>query len=225
MGEEFTFFRLFDFYTFYAPFRVNAINVGGGILTAFNAHHDAVYRPGGDGWLGTNTVVGPSVLLYVAPPMVKIVGAFGARVTSIEKVGGKLLIATNSAPNTGSPEATPFDTGNRDIVVLDEKVLQENPPAVSFSLPLALPAMVGNETFGGIPLDGYRGPRMVLYLSGDNRLTVHEYDLSLPPTDATSEVFELKRGRNIIDLSAFSGVVSFELEKSDAKGKVRIELR
>jgi hypothetical protein len=44
MGEELTFYRLFDFHTLYAPFRVNAINVGGGILTAFNAHHDGPYR-------------------------------------------------------------------------------------------------------------------------------------------------------------------------------------
>ncbi|NJE76547.1 DUF2139 domain-containing protein [Thermococcus sp. ES12] len=232
MGEDFRFFRLFEFYTFYAPFRVNAINLGGGILTAYNAHHDAVYRrdshAGGMEWTSTNTIPGPSVLVYLSPPMVKIVGAFGARVTSIEKMDGKLLVATNTTPNTGSTEATPFDTGNRDIVVLDEKIIQENPPTVSFSLPLALPSMaknLGAGTFGGIPLDGYREPRMVLYLSGDNRLTVHEYDLSLPGGEAVSETFEVKRGKNILDLDSFSGIVSFELEKPEMKGKVRIELR
>ncbi|MDV3103223.1 DUF2139 domain-containing protein [Thermococcus waiotapuensis] len=232
MGEEFSFYRLFDFYTFYAPFRVNAINVGGGILTAFNAHHDAVYRPNsgdsGIGWTSTNTMAGPSVLVYIAPPVVKIVGAFGARVTSIEKMNGKLLIATNSAPNTGATEATPFDTGNRDIVLLDEKVLQERPPAVSFSLPLALPSVaraLGGGTFGGIPLDGYREPRALFYLSGDNRLTVYEYDLSLPAGEATAETFELRAGKNILDLSSFSGIVSFELEKPEKKGKIRVELR
>ncbi|QDA30324.1 DUF2139 domain-containing protein [Thermococcus indicus] len=232
MGEEFRFFRLFDFYTFYAPFRVNAINVGGGIITAFNAHHDAVYRPGsqdaGIEWAATNTVVGPSVLIYVAPPMVRIVGAFGARVTSIEKVGGRLLVATNTAPNTGATEATPFDTGNREVVVLDERIIQERPPAVSFSLPLALPSAakdIGAGTFGGIPLDGYREPRMVLHLSGDNRLTVYEYDLSLPAGEAVAERFDVRAGKNILELDSFSGIVGFELEKGDMKGKVRIELR
>ena len=232
MGEDFRFFRLFEFYTFYAPFRVNAINVGGGILTAYNAHHDAVYRRdsanAGMEWAATNTITGPSVLLYVAPPMVKIVGAFGARVTSIEKMNGKLLVATNTAPNTGATEATPFDTGARDIVVLDERIIQEKPPAVSFSLPLALPSMaknLGAGTFGGIPLDGYREPRMVLYLSGDNRLTVHEYDLALPAGEAVSETFDVRAGKNVLDLSSFSGIVSFELEKPDMRGKVRIELR
>ncbi|NJE29984.1 DUF2139 domain-containing protein [Thermococcus sp. 18S1] len=231
MGEEFSFFRLFDFYTFYAPFRVNAINVGGGILTAFNAHHDAVYRPdsqdAGIEWKTTNTVVGPSVLLYIAPPMVRIVGAFGARVTSIEKMDGKLLVATNTAPNTGATEATPFDTGNRDIVVLDEKIIQERPPAVSFSLPLALPSAakgLGAGTFGGIPLDGYRELRMVLYLSNDNRLTVYEYDLSLPAGEAVAERFDLRAGKNILELDSFSGIVGFELEKGDMKGRARIEL-
>ncbi len=225
MGEEFIFYRLFDFNTFYAPFRVNAINVGGGILTAFNAHHDAVYRPdskdSGTSWTTTNTIAGPSVLVYVAPPMVKIVGAFGARATSIEKMDGKLLIATNSAPNTGATEATPFDTGNRDIVILDEKIIQERPPAVSFSTPLALQ---GTRTFGGFPLDGYCEPRLLLYLGGDNRLTVYEYDLSLPAGEAVTETFKLSAGKNVLDLGSFSGLVSFELEKPEKKGRVRVEL-
>ena len=232
MEEEFRFYRLFDFYTLYSPYRVNAINVGGGILTAFNAHHDAVYRPGveyeGLAWRATNTIAGPSVLVYIAPPVARIVAAFGARVTSIEKMDGKLLVATNTAPNTSSTEATPFDTGNREVVVLDEKILQERPPAVSFSLPLSLPSMakgLGGGTFGGIPLDGYREPRAVFYLGRDNRLTVHEYDLSLPAGEAVSETFEVKAGKNILDLDSFSGIVSFELEKEDMEGKVRIELR
>ncbi len=132
---------------------MNAINVGGGVLTAFSTHHDASYKrdspDAGIFWDFTNTLVGPSVLVYVAPPMVKIVGAFGARVTSIEKMGGKLLVATNTTPNTGATEATPFDTGNRDIVVLDEKILQERPPAVSFSVSLDLLRKASKRTFGG----------------------------------------------------------------------------
>lgn len=228
MGEDFTFYRLFDFYTFYAPFRVNAVNVGGGILTAFNAHHDAVYRREDEfGWRTTNTVVGPSVLVYIAPPMVKIVGSFGARVTSIEKMNGKLLVATNTTPNTGATEATPFDTGTRDIVILDERVIRERPPAVSFSLPLALPSMtksMGAGTFGGIPLEGYREPRAVFYMTRDNVLTVHEYDLSLPAGSAFSESYELRAGKNVLDMSSFSGIVSFELKKEDMDGKVRVEL-
>ncbi|ASJ02400.1 phosphate ABC transporter substrate-binding protein [Thermococcus profundus] len=227
MGEEFAFYRLFDFPTFYAPFRVNAINAGGGILTAFNAHHDATYRrnpaDAGMGWDFTNNIVGPSVLVYIAPPMVKIVGTFGARVTSIEKMDGKILIAANTAPNTGAIEATPFDTGNRDIVVLDEKVLQDRPPAVSFSVPLGLLRKARKRTFGGIPLDGYRSARAIFYVKDDVKLKVYEYDLSLPGETAEEETLDLKAGRNVVDLRTFSGAVSFELEK-EVEGRVRIEL-
>ncbi|WP_297509102.1 DUF2139 domain-containing protein [Thermococcus sp.] len=218
MGEGFRFYRLFDFNSFYAPFRVNAINLGGGILTAYNAHHDALYLPW-EGehmeWLMGNTVSGPSVLLYIAPPMVKIVSALGARVTSIEKVGGKLFIATNSTPNTGAKEATPFDTGSRDIVVLDEKVIEEKPPATAFS------GTLPDRIFGGIPLDGYRSARAIFYMEKKAGLRVYEYELSFRP-DVEVERFELEKGRNVIDLRQFSGIVAFEVEKGG--GRFRVEL-
>lgn len=217
MGEEFSFYRLFDLGSFYAPLRVNAINVGGGILTAYNANHDAVYKPVGEEgwWRAANAVAGPSVLLYITPPMVKVVGAFGARITSIEKVDGKLLIATNSTPNTGAAEATPFDTGGRDIVVLDEGILQGKPPALAFS------GVALERPFGGFPLDGYREPRAVFHVKEEGRLKVYEYDLSLPPEGTEEETFKLEKGRNVIDLRAFSGVVSFEVE---GRGRFRVEL-
>ncbi|WP_148236282.1 DUF2139 domain-containing protein [Pyrococcus yayanosii] len=230
--EPFDFVRLFDFYTFYAPFRTNVLHTGGGILIAFNSHHDAFYRPRtpeeAEFSRFTNTIVGPSVLVYIAPPMVKIVGTFGARITSLEKAMGKLLLGTNTTPNVGALDATPFDTGNRDIVLLDEKILQERPPAVSFSLPLAFPSKameLGAGTFGGIPLDGYKEPRLILKASRDNELTIYEYDLSLPLNSADEEKFDVKKGRNVIDLSSFSGIVSFKLEEPDFKGNARIDLR
>ena len=219
LHEEFTFYRLFDFPTFYAPFRVNALPLGGGVLIAYNSYHDVSFEDSRWGRF-THLVAGPSVLLYISPPTVRIVGAFGARVTSIEKLGGKLLIATNTAPNTGAREATPFDTGTRDLVLLDEGIIRERSPPVSFLLPT-----LGERPLGGIPLDGYREPRMILHLGRSNRIRVLEYDLSLPPSAAVEETFELEPGRNVIDLSAFSGIVSFELEKNDEKGRIKIDLR
>ncbi|MCD6558633.1 MAG: DUF2139 domain-containing protein [Palaeococcus sp.] len=232
-GEEMTFFRLFDFYTFYAPMRVNALPLGGGLLMAYNAHHDAIYQPRSPEEQAfapiTNTIAGPSLLIYVTPPMVKIVGAFGARITSLEKMGGHILVGANTTPNTGALEATPFDTGNRDILVLDEAIIQKEPPAVSFSFPLAFPSMASQMyktgTFGGIPLEGYRDARAIIYASADNELTVYEYDLSLPAQDAHEERFDIKEGKNIIDLSSFSGMVSFRMKREDFKGKMRIELK
>lgn len=227
-GEDISFVRLFDFYNFYAPIRVNALPIGGGILVAYNAHHDAVYQPKTEeeklNATFTNTISGPSVLVYIVPPMVKIVGTFGARITSIEKVNGKLLIAANTTPNTGALVATPFDTGQRDIIVLDEKILQENPPATSFSFSLEYPS-VTKQPFGGVPLEGYKNPRLILHLSKDNRLEIFEYDIKLPIDEAYSESFDVKKGRNVIDLSSFTGIVSFKIEEQDLKGKARIELR
>ncbi|WP_297499723.1 DUF2139 domain-containing protein [Thermococcus sp.] len=219
INEEFRFYRLLDFDTFYAPFRVNAVNVGGGVLTAYNAHHDALYRPEQSDqgkWVMSNTVSGPSVLLYITPPMVKIVGTFGARITSIEKMDGKLLIGTNSAPNTGATEATPFDTGNRDLIILDERILQERPPAVAFS------GTLSDRVFGGIPLEGYREAKAVFYMEKNAELRVYEYELSFRP-DVEVERFELERGRNVIDLRQFSGIVSFEVKKGT--GRFRVELK
>ncbi|AFK21887.1 DUF2139 domain-containing protein [Pyrococcus sp. ST04] len=229
--EHFTFVRLFDFYTFYAPFRINALPIGGGVLIAFNSHHDTYYRPRTEGekeyYEFTNTIIGPSVLVYFAPPIVKIVGVFGARITSLEKVGGKILVATSNTPNVGALDATPFDTGWRDIVILEERDLNKKPPSVRFSVPLSFIAKakeLGAGVFGGIPLDGYSNARLILRVSGDNTLRIYEYDLTLPLREAEEEKYDLKVGRNVIDLRAFSGIVSFELEKSDPKGFAIIEM-
>ncbi|KPU62566.1 phosphate ABC transporter substrate-binding protein [Thermococcus sp. EP1] len=230
--EEMVFVRLFDFPNFYAPMRTNALTIGGGILVAYNAHHDAVYRPmNEEGKIMaefTNSINAPSLLLYITPPMVKIVGIFGARITSIEKAFGKILLGTNTTPNTGALEATPFDTGNKDIVILDEAIIQRAPPALSISIEMASLAkaeqLFGASAFGGIPLDGYKNPRMIINASKDNRLTVYEYDLSLPVGRAYEEVIGIEEGRNVIDLSAFSGIVSFKLKKPDFAGKIKIEL-
>lgn len=223
LEEEPVFYRLFDFPTFYAPFRVNSLNVGGGLLTAYNSYHDVSF--GGSRWGEfTHLVAGPTVLVYITPPVVRIVGAVGARITSIEKIGGNLLLGANNSPNTGETSATPFDTGVRDIVLTDEKSIWGPSPSVAFSLPLNSLKLKGDGVFGGVPLDGYSDPRVVFYVNADTKLTVYEYDLSLPSSPAEKEIFALKRGKNIIELSSFSGIVSFGLEKV-VEGKARIELR
>lgn len=229
--EEIRFARLFDFSTLYSPMRNNALPIGGGLLIAYNSMHDQVYQPKGtlenEFKEFTNTVIGPSVLLYITPPMVKIVGVFGTRITSIEKMGGKILLGTNTTPNVS--RATPFDTGQRGITVLDESTLQRSPPPVTFSLPLKYPTKAMNEfnagTFGGIPITGYSNPRMIIYASKRNTLQINEYDLALPLFKAHNEEVTLEKGKNLIDLSRYSGILSFKLEKGDEDGKARIELR
>ncbi len=204
---EFRFVRLFDFPSMYGPMRSNSLNFAGGVLTAFSALHDS-YR---------DMLPGPSVLLYVSPGSARIVGAFGTRITSLEKIPGGLIVATNTAPNAGETEATPFDTGVRDITFLPDDIIQRRPPALRFSLP----ACAEGGVFGGIPLSGYIKPRMIINMSGKNRLRVYEYDLEAL---FGVESYELQKGRNLIDLSSFSGIVSFELERCDRNGRIAIEL-
>lgn len=230
-NEKIRFARLFDFSTLYSPMRNNTLPIGGGLLIAYNSMHDQVYQPKGtlenEFKKFTNPVIGPSVLLYITPPMVKVVGVFGTRVTSIEKMGGKILLGTNTTPNVS--RATPFDTGQRGITVLDENILHRSPPPATFTLPLKYPTTAMNDfkagTFGGIPLTGYLHPRMVIYASKKNTLEINEYDLSLPMLDAYSEEVTLEKGKNIIDLRSYSGILSFKLEKGDKAGKARIELK
>ena len=231
--EEFKYVRLLDFFNFQAPMRSNVLYINGGLLVAYNAHHDAIYRPRGvaDKIKSTfsNTIVSPTLLLYITPPMIKIVGVFGARITSLERIGDKILIATNTAPNVGAEDATPYDTGYRGFSVMDVDMVQREPPAVSISIPTALLSLAKNETghgvFGGIPLDGYREPKLLIYSTKNNKLKVYEYDISLPLNPATEDKFEIVPGKNVIDLSSFSGIVSFSLKNEDYEGNLRIELQ
>lgn len=232
LDEPFTHVRLLDFLNFYAPFRTNSVSVGGGILVPYNAHHDSVYQPSTEEAKTystySNTIAGPSVLLYITPPMVKIVAAFGARITSVEKVGDKILLATNNSPNAGGPKVTPFDSGEKEFVIMDVDRLQREPPPAMFTIPLNRLLTIGEKhdatAFGGIPLSGYRSPTLHLHLGRDNILTVYEYDLSLPTLPALSEKYTVKRGKNIIDLGVFTGIVSFKLGERDADAVAKIAL-
>ncbi|MCS7109982.1 MAG: DUF2139 domain-containing protein [Candidatus Caldarchaeum sp.] len=232
LDEPFTFVRLFDFLSFYAPFRTNSIIAAGGILVPYNAHHDAVYQPTTDEAktysVYTNTITGPSVLVYITPPMAKIVGTFGARITSVEKVGEKILLACDNSPNAGGPTVTPYDSGEKDFTVLDEEILQRPPPAAVFTVPLnrlhKLANMFGASCFGGVPLTGYRSPSLKVFADRANVLKIYEYDLSLPLNPANSEDYVIKPGKNIIDLDAFTGIVSFQLTHADPKAVAKINL-
>ena len=231
--EKFKYVRLLDFFTFQAPMRSNVLYVNGGLLIPYNAHHDAIYRPKGfeDKIKSTfsNTIAAPTLLLYIIPPMIKIVGVFGARITSMEKIGDKILMATNTAPNVGAEDATPYDTGYRGFSVMDINALQNTPPPVSISFPTALPSLakkkMKHNIFGGIPLDGYKEANLIFYSSKTNEMKVYQYDLSLPLNSAIKDKFDIAPGKNIIDLSSFSGVVSFSLAKEDFKGKIRIDIK
>ncbi|MEM3912288.1 MAG: DUF2139 domain-containing protein [Desulfurococcaceae archaeon] len=225
--EPVTFVRMFDFVKsgYYAR-RTMAKPVGGGILVAFNAYSEALLYPT-DSFeeflkLATNTIVGPSVLVYITPPVARIVGAFGARITGFELVKDKLVLATSNMANTGRYDATPIDTGYRSILMIDQSILSNQPPPVRFSIK---GIQVENKTFGGIPLAGYKEPRLIINSSIDNKVTIYGYDLSLPLQYPERDVFAIGKGKNIIELKSYgNSIVAFKLEKADLSSVIKIDL-
>ena len=214
------FLRLFDFKTPYSPTRTMARSVVGGAMVAFNAYSHGSRVPGSGP--DSSPIAGPSVLLYITPPQVKIVGAFGARITGFEKVGGDLLVAASNEANLGSGDATPIDTGQRDLSAFDLGRLLGASPPVLFH---ALGSRVGNDAWGGIPLDGHPESSLTCDASGGNRLAVNEYHLSLPVSEARQDSAEIRPGRNRIDLSGYHGIVSFRLEEKDPGANFWVNLR
>lgn len=223
--EEMRFARLFDFGTDYSPSRTVCKPVGGGILLAFNAYSQGFLHPRNDFETEmkgrANYVNGPSVLVYITPPQVRIVGAFGARVTGFEKVGDKLVVAASTAANLGADDATPIDTGYRDLSVLDLRSVLDDNPAVAFS---ALGEHVTDGVWGGIPLDGRREAELCVTATKGNRLTVYEYDLGLPPQTARSQVVSISQGLQKVELSGYRGIISFKLNQADPKARFKVSL-
>jgi hypothetical protein len=218
--SEMKFLRLFDFGTPYAPSRTMAKPVVGGVLVAFNAYSHGARSPGSGP--DSSPIAGPSVLVYITPPQARIVGAFGARITGFENVGGELLVAASNEANLGSGDATPIDTGHRGISSFDLGRLLTASPPVAFH---ALGSMVGEETWGGIPIDGYRERELLCDLSRDNVLHVNEYRLALPVPTARHESVSLKPGRNRVDLGGFHGILSFKLDKKDSSANFWAEMK
>jgi hypothetical protein len=223
--EEMRFVRLFDFGTDYSPSRTVAKPVGGGILVPFSAYSQSFLRPRNEferKMKGrANFVNGPSVLLYITPPQARVVCALGGRVTSMEKVGGELLVAASTGANLSADDATPVDTGYRDLSIFKLGDLLNGHPPLIFNV---LGEHVMANRWGGIPISGRREAEMRLTLSKENVLTIYEYDLSLPVQQARPETTGLKEGRQLVDLSGYRGIVSFRLENADPSAVFRISL-
>ncbi|MET1159855.1 MAG: hypothetical protein ABWW65_02740 [Thermoprotei archaeon] len=81
------------------------------------------------------------------------------------------------------------------------------------------------KLFGGIPLHGYRKPRLVVYSSKDIEMRIHEYVFSLPPQYLGNTTVKTKSGKDLIDLSGYTGIVSFELLTEVKDCKIVVDLR
>lgn len=211
---EMSFVRLFDFpETAIVPSRVNCLPIRGGLLTAYNTISDMFM-------FKKMTLTMPSVLVFITPPAVKIIGVFGTRITSIEKMGSKILVAGNTMPNTINP--IPMDSGSKEISVLSDDILDRRPPALHISLS---GNAIKTDVWGGIPLTGYYNKNMTIYSSRSNELSIFEYDIDMPQVGTQLKTqFKITEGRNLIDLSGFHGIVSFKFVNCDDQASIFIEL-
>lgn len=224
--DEPRFVRLFDYgLSPYAPSRSNALPIGGGILAVFNSYtHGSLHSGGfgGEGFTHSNTVVGPTVLVYITPPQARILMALGARVTSIAKRGSEILLGYSTAPNLGSADATLIDIGYRGIMGISESsLLSQHSPPLIFRIN---GAEIGDKCFGGIPLLGYSEPRLLVKATKSNKLEVNVYDIGTPPMKLEELSYDIAVGRSEVDLSGIKHIASFRLEKPDYASTIYIEL-
>jgi hypothetical protein len=222
--EPLRFVRLLDFgASGYSPTRTMAKNIGGGILVAFNAYtHGAIHIGEVQEREAVNHIPGPSLLLYITPPTVRVVAALGARITGFERVGRDLLVATSNQANLGADDATPLETGTRDLLALDlSQLLGGRPPPLAFT---TQGRFIHNQVWGGIPLHGYRKPQLQIRAERSSRLTIYEYDLTLPLTKAETETYNLEAGHQTLDLSGFTGIAAFRHENPTPQAKITIQL-
>ncbi len=188
------FIRLLDL-PGYSPVRANALHFAGGVLVAYNAFAENRFE-----------ACGPTLLLFVSPPRIKIIASFGARITSMEKMKSKLLIATNTAPNL-SRLTTKVDYGYKQINFFDENLLWQQPPLEFVLAPKT-------RVFGGIPLYGYKEANLT-YLGKSNRVILFYYDFK---GSFHRDEFALRKGDEIDLLTA--GIVSFKFQRKENRNFV-----
>lgn len=224
--EKPVFARLFDFGELsLSPRRANAVATSGGILVPFNSYVESAVKIPEDKDRRKakllNTSIAPTVLLFLSPPVARIVAVLGARATSLEKAGSKILVGCNTTANLGGYDVTRIDAGIRTVTALEEDHLLCNIPPILIRAPSRI---VGREAFGGIPVTGYKSRKLTILASRNNKLSIHEYLIGPPPTLLSTEQYDVNPGRNVIDLEGYMGIVSFKLEKEDPEGSVLVEL-
>ncbi len=221
------FIRLLDFgRAQLGPSRSNIVYLGGGILVAYNMYSHAIMNPedeaGREAMKYVNEVVSPTILLYITPPTIRIVGVFGARITSMETIGDKLIIATNTQANLGRKDSTPFDTGTRAFTIIPHsQVIAGSPPPLTIHLPRHMIPV--NQWFGGIPLIGYRYARLVVRSKTAFKLRIAEQDTSSGKIISVDEV-EINRDRITIELDNTLMCPMFRVESNRAPDSITIIL-
>ena len=226
-SEEPWFTRLLDFHhSPYGPLRSNALSIGGGVLAAFNASTHSTIAGTDELPLeqqrASRKPPTQTLLVYLSPPVARIIGALGVRVTSMALAGPYILIATSSCPNLERYDATRIDPSIKTIQVLRHDAIYSSPPPVLFNFP---GWYVGNHYWGGIPLTGYREAVLEIITRRSTVLESYTYTLSTGPRGADKDRYEIGPGRNQIDLSSQrSLIVSFKLRDSLPDASIRLML-
>lgn len=233
-NEPLMFYRLFDFgLGAYGPTRTNAIQFAGGVLIPFNSYTTGLIHPTNNNRFeeilsdATSTISSPSILLLILPPLIKIVGIAGGRITSIENLNSNVLLATNTEANLARYDANPIDIGYRSFLTLDSNsIIYSKPPSLNIYLKGKL---VQDRPFGGIPLTDYKEAKIKIYASKENKLSIRAYNIflsnNIDDQIKDENVFEIKMGSNIIDISQFKNmIVSFKLQNIDEKSYMMIML-
>ncbi len=147
----------------------------------------------------------PGLLVGLAGDNARVLAVLGGRPTSLLWLGGDLVAATAPLPGpVGSA------LGARGLVPLSLGSLASgSPPPVSLC---AEPPP--GRVWGGVPLEGYREPRLVLWGCGEGaRVTVYTYRLSTPPGGAEVDRYSLAAGERVLGLGGHvGGIVSFHVE-------------
>jgi len=228
VGKDLHFVRLYDFCRKdYGPLRTNHVVVGGGIVIPFNAYPHGILRTITDDLKliarNVNYIPTSSNLLYITPPNVRVLTSLGARITSIEHVGSELVLGTNTMANLGVYDTTPFDIGERELLLLNiTSLLSSNPQPTTVKV---LGSIVGNNAWGGIPLNNYRKAVLHIRASKDNKLRIYEYDIGLPPSLHSVDVVDVRVGKNSIDLSNYNDIISFKFEVEDREAEIYLNLK
>lgn len=226
-GGDLFFVRLLDFpSTDYGPLRTSYTHLGGGILVPFNAHPHGILRTPDEKTLESarrlNSPPAPTLLLYIAPPTIRILCPLGARITSLESLGDRIVLGANTQPNLGGGDALELDTGERSLLILStDTVLRGCGGNISMSI---RGSDIGTKIWGGIPISSLYRATLTIYASKDNEIRIYEYDASLPPSQLGTDKYLVRIGRNTLDLKAYKGLVSFNLREVDNKAKIHIDL-
>ncbi len=143
---------------------------------------------------------GPSIVVEARRPTPRIRAVIPGEATSLAYMGGSLVAAARSGCE-------------RSLALVRER---ERSLSIRFT--------VADKPVGGVPLEGYREPRLTVYTEAETVLTVYGYDLEAGPAGAEAARYRLAKGANVVDLSDMRGlVVSMKLDSGRALARLHLE--